>query len=84
MPFMMRDFLVARFLGQFLHLKHNRKAEAVFSTYIHALIRNKMRIVQNAVLSSDATSECHGSMDREFSSMEASFSSGICDHCGNI
>lgn len=61
-----------------------------------------MMIVQNAVLSSNAESECHGkflsdsrgnicyghichllylagSMDQEFSSLEASSSSGICD-----
>ncbi|XP_058217291.1 uncharacterized protein LOC131328357 isoform X2 [Rhododendron vialii] len=35
------------------------KAEAVFSSYIHPLIRDKMMIVQNAVLSSNAASECH-------------------------
>ncbi|KAG5544577.1 hypothetical protein RHGRI_017117 [Rhododendron griersonianum] len=55
------------------------KAEAVFSSYIHPLVRNKIMIVQNAVLSSNAESECHGSMDQEFSSLEASSSSGICD-----
>lgn len=63
------------------------KAEAVFN--IHPLIRNEMLKLRNAVLSDNAASECHGSADRKFSSVEASSSSGICnqhvehlDSCG--
>ncbi|CAL5414441.1 unnamed protein product [Camellia sinensis] len=60
------------------HIPDLIKAEAVSSSYIHPLVRNKMSELQNMLLSNNATSEYDGSRDRENFPMEASSSSGIC------
>ncbi|XP_057490593.1 uncharacterized protein LOC130776403 isoform X2 [Actinidia eriantha] len=54
------------------------KADAVFSSYIHPLIRNKMVKLQNTVLIENSTYECDGSRDQEISTLEPSSSSGLC------
>ncbi|PSS00393.1 Protein Jade-1 like [Actinidia chinensis var. chinensis] len=54
------------------------KADAVFSSYIHPLVRNKMVKLQNAVLLENATCDCDGSRDQEISPSEPSSNSGIC------